>query len=109
MRNRFLCTTVVGFAAAPALAQFYPPNDPNFYHNNAINARWPYQVSNAVDPNVRVGNTSVHQVNITGATLFRDFFELSSSTNDFIDADRDGCKGFNPPDPNCPIVDYAVG
>lgn len=35
-----------------------------------------------------------HQVNISGATLFADFFTAPASTNDYIDADGDGKRGF---------------
>ncbi|HAL45672.1 MAG TPA: hypothetical protein DCP47_07145, partial [Phycisphaerales bacterium] len=35
-----------------------------------------------------------HQVNISGATLFADFFTAPASTNDYIDADGDGEYGF---------------
>ncbi len=49
------------------------------------------------DPNLC--NPNQRQVNITGATLFRAFFEANASTNDFIDVDGDGCFGFG--DPNC--------
>jgi len=35
-----------------------------------------------------------HQVNISGATLFADFFTAPASTNDYIDADGDGLHGF---------------
>jgi len=35
-----------------------------------------------------------HQVNISGATLFADFFTAPASTNDYIDADGDGLYGF---------------
>ena len=31
-----------------------------------------------------------HQVNISGATLFADFFHAPASTNDYIDVDGDG-------------------
>ena len=44
------------------------------------------------DPNAQ--NTG--QVNISGATLFRPFFEVPASTNDYIDADNDGRSGFDP-------------
>ena len=39
------------------------------------------------------------QINITGATLFNDYFTFPAGTNDFIDVDGDGCFGFG--DPNC--------
>ncbi|MFA5293322.1 MAG: dockerin type I domain-containing protein [Phycisphaerae bacterium] len=35
-----------------------------------------------------------HQVNISGATLFADFFTAPASTNDYIDVDGDGLYGF---------------
>lgn len=35
-----------------------------------------------------------HQVNISGATLFADFFAAPASTNDYIDVDNDGIYGF---------------
>jgi hypothetical protein len=35
-----------------------------------------------------------HQVNISGATLFADFFTAPASTNDYIDVDGDGQYGF---------------
>ena len=48
------------------------------------------------------------EVNISGATLFRDFFKAPASTNDWIDADNDGFFGFNASTP--PYVDQlAVG
>jgi hypothetical protein len=34
-----------------------------------------------------------HQVNISGATLFADFFHAPASTNDYIDVDGDGLYG----------------
>ena len=41
------------------------------------------------------------QVNVSGATLFRDFFTFPASTNDYIDVDGDGNAGslgtFPPP------------
>ena len=36
-----------------------------------------------------------HQVNISGATLFADFFTAPASTNDHIDVDGDGVYGFD--------------
>ncbi len=36
-----------------------------------------------------------HQVNISGATLFADFFTAPASTNDYIDVDSDGIFGFD--------------
>ncbi|MCC7147054.1 MAG: PEP-CTERM sorting domain-containing protein [Phycisphaeraceae bacterium] len=36
------------------------------------------------------------QVNVSGATLFRDFFAAPASTNDWVDVDGDGVFGFNP-------------
>ncbi|MBN2447028.1 MAG: hypothetical protein JXO22_09895 [Phycisphaerae bacterium] len=39
------------------------------------------------------------QVNISGATLFKSFFQSKSSTNDAIDADMDGLYGFDPNNP----------
>lgn len=39
-------------------------------------------------------STNYRQVNISGATLFRAFFQNASSTNDWIDVDGNGCKGF---------------
>jgi len=52
------------------------------------------------------------QVNVSGATLFQDFFTAPASTNDFIDADGDGLHGYDPFTP--PFVDqlapaYACG
>jgi hypothetical protein len=35
-----------------------------------------------------------HQINISGATLFADFFQAPASTNDYIDVDGDGQSGF---------------
>ena len=35
------------------------------------------------------------QVNISGATLFQEFFRSYASTNDYIDVDRDGVWGFS--------------
>jgi len=54
------------------------------------------------------------QVNMSGATLFVDFFRQASSTNDWIDVDGDGLFGFNPADPNFLFVDqlstaYSAG
>ena len=37
----------------------------------------------------------VHQVNISGATLFVDFFRAPASTNDYIDVDGDGYYGYH--------------
>ncbi len=37
----------------------------------------------------------VHQVNISGATLFVDFFRAPASTNDYIDVDGDGFYGYH--------------
>ncbi len=46
------------------------------------------------------------QVNISGATLFKPFFEAPASTNDFIDVDGDGFFGY---DPNTfPFVDQLA-
>ncbi len=39
------------------------------------------------------------EVNISGATLFANFFPSPASTNDFIDVDGDGTFGFNPAGP----------
>lgn len=36
------------------------------------------------------------EVNISGATLFTDFFRSPNSTNDWIDVDHDGIWGFDP-------------
>jgi hypothetical protein len=44
----------------------------------------------ASDPNY----VNTGQVNIGGATLFQNFFKSPASTNDFIDVDTDGNKGF---------------
>ena len=46
------------------------------------------------------------QVNISGATLFADFFAVPALTNDFIDADGDGFYGYNPVVP--PFVDQLA-
>ncbi len=49
------------------------------------------------------------EVNISGATLFRDFFQAPASTNDWIDADGDGCYGFTlTPTPPCDYVDQIA-
>lgn len=49
------------------------------------------------------------QVNITGATLFRAFFEAPASTNDFIDVNGDGCFGFDAdPQPGDPCFPNTV-
>lgn len=48
------------------------------------------------------------QVNMSGATLFVDFFRQASSTNDWIDVDTDGLFGFNPADPNFLFVDQLA-
>ncbi|MFA6175015.1 MAG: dockerin type I domain-containing protein [Phycisphaerae bacterium] len=37
---------------------------------------------------------AMHQVNISGATLFQSFFLAPASTNDYIDVDGDGLYGF---------------
>lgn len=42
------------------------------------------------------------EVNISGATLFVDFFRFPASTNDFIDMDGNGVSGFDLFDPNTP-------
>jgi hypothetical protein len=42
------------------------------------------------------------QVNISGATLFVDFFKAYASTNDAIDVDHNGVKGFDLWDLNTP-------
>lgn len=39
------------------------------------------------------------EVNISGATLFEDFFQSAASTNDSIDVDNDGFFGFDPMTP----------
>jgi hypothetical protein len=39
------------------------------------------------------------EVNISGATLFSNFFQSPAGTNDFIDVDGDGIFGFNPQGP----------
>lgn len=39
------------------------------------------------------GAASAQQVNISGATLFANFFTAQASTNDFIDVDNDGISG----------------
>jgi hypothetical protein len=39
------------------------------------------------------------ELNISGATLFKDFFKVPGSTNDFIDVDGDGEFGFDPGTP----------
>lgn len=46
------------------------------------------------------------EVNISGATLMRPFFEVPASTNDHIDADGDGCVGGSIPP--CPLVDQLA-
>jgi len=46
------------------------------------------------------------EVNISGATLFRDFFSSPASTNDFVDVDADGLAGFDPDTP--PFVDQLA-
>lgn len=52
-------------------------------------------------PNITC-TTSYRQVNISGATLFRDFFNAPANTNDWIDANGDGCSGYLPP--LCPTI-----
>ena len=47
--------------------------------------------TNGVTFNIRGG-----QVNMSGATLFVDFFDFPGATNDWIDADLDGVRGYNP-------------
>jgi hypothetical protein len=55
---------------------------------------------NSVDP------ATLPQVNVSGATLFENFFTAPASTNDWIDADSDGVSGY---DPNrTPIVDQLA-
>jgi len=44
------------------------------------------------------------QVNISGATLFANFFHAPASTNDWIDVDGDGIWGY---DTNRPVVDWV--
>jgi hypothetical protein len=46
------------------------------------------------------------QVNISGATLFADFFKAPASTNDFVDVDGDGFHGYDPF--NFPYVDQLA-
>ena len=46
------------------------------------------------------------EVNISGATLFRDFFFSPASTNDYIDANGDGFFGFDQSTP--PFVDQLA-
>lgn len=41
-------------------------------------------------------NIQGDEVNISGATLFKDFFKSPASTNDWIDVDDDGIWGFDP-------------
>lgn len=41
-------------------------------------------------------NIQGDEVNISGATLFKDFFKSPASTNDWIDVDNDGIWGFDP-------------
>ena len=52
------------------------------------------------------------QVNVSGATLFRDFFTFPASTNDFIDVDGDGQAGslgtFPPPQLALDLVGSTV-
>lgn len=52
---------------------------------------YPFNISDPVD----------RQVNITGATLFRAFFDAPNSTFDYIDVDCDGCITTFPPDSAC--------
>jgi hypothetical protein len=46
------------------------------------------------------------QVNMSGATLFVDFFTAPASTNDWIDVDGDGFAGYDPNTP--PFVDQLA-
>ncbi len=46
------------------------------------------------------------EVNISGATLFLNFFTAPASTNDFIDVDGDGFAGYHPGTP--PFVDQVA-
>lgn len=49
------------------------------------------------------------QVNISGATLFVDFFKAPASSNDSIDVDGDGCFGFGMPGCFPNLVDNLAG
>ena len=55
-----------------------------------------------VSTNLFAAVTYSGQVNISGATLFEAFFKSPASTNDYIDADGDGIKGFSVSDPLTP-------
>lgn len=63
----------------------------------------------ATNANGDLISCSVGQVSGAGATLFVDFFLTPSSTNDWIDADGDGCSGFNDMSPpTCPVTEGIV-
>lgn len=52
----------------------------------------------------RPAEAEEHQVNISGATLFANFFHAPASTNDWIDADGDGIWGY---DTSRPVEDWV--
>jgi len=49
------------------------------------------------------------QINISGATLFRDYFTLPAALNDWIDADNDGLCGRFPNPPFVDVLAYNLG
>ncbi len=57
-----------------------------------------------------LGQTTIQggEVNVSGATLFRSFFQSGASTNDFIDVDGDGCAGFFEPNSPCGLATGTV-
>lgn len=93
-----LLATVI---ASPANAQCpgNSTNDPcqNMGCNNVVNFD-----NSTLDAIANCG-----QINISGATLFRNFFNSLAATNDFIDVDGDGFAGFDPMTP--PFVDQLAG
>ncbi|MBW7904951.1 MAG: hypothetical protein LC135_10125 [Phycisphaerae bacterium] len=90
-------TASLAWAQLPPYCSPVCPPDPNDY---AL-----YRCSFEVDPNVT--DPSQRQVNITGATLFRAFFDSPNSTFDFIDVDCDGCAGVFPPGSPCGQQHFA--
>jgi hypothetical protein len=65
------------------------------------------EVLNITDPNATGASG---RIGIAGASLFVDFFRTPASTNDWIDADGDGCSMFDStPTPPCSFVDQLAG
>ena len=90
LKRNFVCLAALGGLVAVVVAQ-PAPNFTTAVPNPGTPA----------DPNT----TSAGFINISGATLFEDFFPAAEATNDWIDADGDGFAQFNDPivgDPNYP-------